>query len=303
MKLAHTTVVGGRLEATNHGGADGDDSPPARTGFRDRLADRARHIEQFAVHHVGVDIFTTYRLEGAGADMQRDMGRAHALCRQPLQDAVVEVQSRGRRRDRAGFAGIDRLVAFAVGTLVGAANVRRQRHVPVTLEQFQPVALPLLEHEKIAVAGAHHALDFTFQPERRARPRCLAGAQVGEQPLRIEHPFDHHFDPAAAVFLAVQAGRDHPRIVEHQQVSGIDEIDEIGEPAIGVLAVARIDQQQARGDALAQRLLCNQFLRQVVIEIAELHAGNGPKSAYDSAICRTRHCGFRARAAQATTPL
>ena len=60
-------------------------------------------------------ILALHRQEGAGADVQRDKGPGDAARRQAIEQVGREVQPSGGCGDRAGRAGIDGLVAFAVG--------------------------------------------------------------------------------------------------------------------------------------------------------------------------------------------
>jgi hypothetical protein len=70
-----------------------------------------------------------------------------------------------------------------------------------------------------------------------------------------------------AVLHAEEARLQHAGIVHHQQVAGLQLVDDVGEMAVGNLVA--VEMQQARGAAVGQRQLRNAFLRQVEIEIGE----------------------------------
>ena len=42
------------------------------------------------------------------------------------------------------------------------------------------------------------------------------------------HPLHHHLDLAAGVLAPQQAGLDHARVVEHQQVAGSQQLGQVG---------------------------------------------------------------------------
>ena len=100
-------------------------------GRRDLGADLGIHLQPLRMHGVFVQILYPHRLEGAGADVEGDMGGGDPQIRQPLEHVGVEVQSGGWRRHRPGPAGIDGLVAFQIRFLVRALDIRRQGHVAV----------------------------------------------------------------------------------------------------------------------------------------------------------------------------
>ena len=70
------------------------------------------------MHAVLSDIVDTQRLEGTGSNMQRDRNDLNAERAETLEHAPIEVQTRGRRGDRAGMARVHRLIAFTVERLI-----------------------------------------------------------------------------------------------------------------------------------------------------------------------------------------
>jgi hypothetical protein len=63
------------------------------------------------VHAVLCDALHAHPLEGACADVQRDLRASYAACGELLQQRLVEVQGCGRRSPGAGPRGEHRQVA------------------------------------------------------------------------------------------------------------------------------------------------------------------------------------------------
>ena len=68
-----------------------------------------------------------------------------------------------------------------------------------------------------------------------------------------------------------QARRNHPGVVENQQVIGADEIGKLGKLVMTDAAIGTFQAQQATGAALRQRMLGYQLRRQDIAEIGTLH--------------------------------
>jgi hypothetical protein len=113
------------------------------------------------MHPVLGDIVHTQGLERAGADVQRDVGEFRASRTACLQQCVVEVQPGRRRRDRAWFTRVHRLVTIAVRGLGCACHVRRQGYFTDPIEdrmriaaEFDAPEIVFPVHDREAVAGA-----------------------------------------------------------------------------------------------------------------------------------------------------
>src|SRR5690606_3789795 len=85
--------------------------------------------------------------------------------------------------------------------------------------------------------------------------------------------------PAAAFLLPEQPRRNHPGVVEHQQVAGLQQLRQVTHLQVGERALARWHHQQPAGGTLGQRLLRDQFLRQVVVEVGLLQGVGGMRGA------------------------
>ncbi|MNQ28242.1 hypothetical protein D3C85_415150 [compost metagenome] len=226
------------------------------------------------MHVVVLDALDAHRLEGSGADVQGDEGGIHTLGADRRQQRVVEVQPGGRCSHRAGLGlvGIDGLVALAVGVLVGAVDVRRQRHVADALEQRQH-RLGKAQLEQRSVAHHHLGRAATVDEDLHARLGRLAGAHVGQHPMAVEHPLDEDLQLAAGGLVAEQARRNHPGVVEHHQVAGAQVLQQIGKVAVAQLAARAIQYQQATGAPLGQRMTGDQRIGKLEMEVSNTHAG------------------------------
>jgi hypothetical protein len=95
----------------------------------------------------------------------------------------------------------------------------------------------------------------------------MTGADLRQRLVAADRALDQHLHAPAAVLQAVQAGPQHPGVVEHQQVARVQQAGQVGETP--VLPARAIDHQQAAGRALRQRELGDQLWRQFVVEIGE----------------------------------
>ena len=69
----------------------------------------------------------------------------------------------------------------------------------------------------------------------------------------------------------VEAGRKHASVVEDEEVIRSKQVGEIAELAIMQYARA-LDVQQARGGAVGQRLLRDEGVGEIEVEVGDLHA-------------------------------
>ena len=101
-----------------------------------------------------LDALGADRLERSRADVQREERALDAARLERREQRGVEVQPRGRRRDRARRAPEHRLVALAVARLGRALDVRRQRHLAVLAPERCGVAVER-ELDEALVARVH----------------------------------------------------------------------------------------------------------------------------------------------------
>ncbi|MNO47024.1 hypothetical protein D3C76_373240 [compost metagenome] len=222
------------------------------------------------MHVVVFDLVDPHRLEGARADVQGHEGPLHALGGNLLQQRLVEVQAGRGRCDRTGTLGVDGLVALTVGALVGAVDIGRQRHVPDAFEQWQHL-FGEAQLEQRFVARDHFGLATAIDENLRTHLGRLAGAHVGQYPVAVQHAFDQHFQLAAGGFLAEQARRDNPGIVEYHQVARAQIVEQIGELLMYQGAARPIEDQQTATMALGQRVAGDQGIGEFEGKIGDAH--------------------------------
>src|SRR5580692_11062317 len=80
------------------------------------------------------------RRKRAQPNVQRHARDLNATCCERLQSLWREVQPRGRRSHRAAFAREHRLVAFAIGRGIVAADVGWKRNMTDSLEHGEKIA-------------------------------------------------------------------------------------------------------------------------------------------------------------------
>ena len=261
--------------------------PPARRASfnarRDGLADDA----VFGVHAVLFDGVGLHRQERARADMQRDRVQADAARLQPRHELVGEMQTRGRRRDRAFVVREQRLVVGAVVVVRRAArrDVGRQRHVAAlgdrlvehrTVEREREgdlaalalrldARIELAEKADLAlVAEAHGIADG--EPLRRLHERAPARAVEAFDEIRLDRRFR-----AASDAPPMQARRDHPRVVDDELVAGAQQLRQVAHDAILERRAGPHDKQPRR-IARPRRAQRDPLRRQVEIEQVGAHA-------------------------------
>ena len=153
--------------------------------------------------------------------MQGDKRPFHAPLRQPVEQCLLEVQAGGGRGHRAGLAGVDGLIALGIFRGRLAANVGRQRRLPVPFQQRQPRFVAVgADFEQLAVAAEYGGGKARLEQQRTTRLGRLAGVEMNQRPPLVQQPLDQNLDPSAAGLAAEQPRRDDPGVVEHQQIAG-----------------------------------------------------------------------------------
>ena len=185
--------------------------------------------------------------------------------------ARVEVQPRRRRGHRPRHRRVHRLVARLVLGVRRVRDVGRQRHLAVRGEDVEH-ARPRLEAklEEVVPAPRHLRRHARRELEPPARLGRLARAHVRERRARARDPLDEHLHLPARVLAAAQPRLDDARVVEHEQVPRIDERGQVAEGEVAKRP-ARLHAQQPAGRALRRGMLGDEFRRQAVVEVGELH--------------------------------
>ena len=122
---------------------------------------------------VGLD-----RLEGAGADMQIQLGECYAFVAQPVQQVAREMQPGGGGGDAAVMRRVHGLVALAVLGARRTANVGRQRHLAVPGERGRSVERPDEPHPPQSSPQSLHDLRDAVRAERYTASRLEFAARM-----------------------------------------------------------------------------------------------------------------------------
>jgi hypothetical protein len=90
---------------------------------------------------------------------------------------------------------------------------------------------------------------------------------------------NEYFNAAAAFFATENPRRNHPGVVDHQEVAGQEQLREIKKMPIFHIPGRAVHNQEARVIPLRERDLSDQFLRQVVVVVFNVeHQWNIPKT-------------------------
>ena len=233
--------------------------PPPRHGGRRALhaatasAAAAGNLAPLRLDAVLRHVLRRHRLERAGPDVQRDEGPLDAALSPGVEQARREVQPRRRRGHGAGLTGVDRLVALAVGrarrgpcgctaatasgrtcassamawpALSGRANQRPDADLPTSAQPQR------VRRRFDGVSGSTRMVSpISSRPRvwRQQLPRATAFlAQEETLPLA-----------AGAGASADQPRRQHARVVQHQQVAGVQQRRQVAEEAVRSAASRR----------------------------------------------------------------
>lgn len=202
------------------------------------------------------DVLDADGLEGAESHVESDFCALDAAVAEAGQDLRSEVEPGGGGGDGSSFAGVDGLVAVAIGGGVGAVDVRRERDVAdlfhackeVVHRSEADVALTKL------AAGDDLGLKLVVIAEEKmlAYPNFAAWADETFPIIRIALQLagEQDFDAAAkkvarsgivwtdrlgleACAASIEAGRKHARVVKDEEIAGAQEIGKIAELAVG----------------------------------------------------------------------
>ena len=196
-----------------------------------------------------------------------------------LDERLVKVKTGGRSGHRAVAAGVHGLVALPIQVLIGAVDVGWQRHVADVMQdvhqsgatdQTQRKQVPLAA-EHLQASGHLGRTGVGAQPYGGSGSGWLAGTDQGQTLGLPGNPLDEHFQFPPAGLLSPQARRNHPAVVEHQQIFGSQYFQQIGEAAMADFSPGRVEAQQAAGGALRQWVTGNEFVGKRVLEVGKIH--------------------------------
>ena len=151
------------------------------------------------------------------------------------------MQSGRGRRDRTGFARVNRLVTHAVFRIIFTAEVGRNRHVP---ELFQ-IRLGIEPHDARAVRFVDR-FDVRGRPgngEMGAGSCAFARTRKGTPTGRAKLIEKQQFNTSV---VGDQPSRNNPRVVEHEHVARTDIFRQVTECPVGHRARGPIHHHHPR---------------------------------------------------------
>ena len=280
----HPTLAlgGGGLERTHDRRPDRHDRAPRRARFTDRARRLRADLELFAVHRVVVEIVGRNRLECPEADVERHVRHADAARSERLEERSREVETGGRRGDRARRAREDGLVALAIGGSVGARDVRRERDVAVPRDRVangELAARSKRDLEETAVSSREDARrERVAERDLGAYREGLAAlAERGPAFFRALGPLsadEEDLHAASARLRPEEARRNDAGVVEDEQRIRGELARELAHRPIDD-AVA-VDDEHPRPVAIRERVLRDELGGQLVVEEIEAHDAAAP---------------------------
>ena len=225
------------------------------------------------MHLVLFDVVDLDRTERPEADMQSDFADGDAHVFDLFQEFRREVQTGGRRRGGAQLVAVDGLVPLLV--LEFFVDVRRQRHLADLLENGVEVAVIGKPHDSAAVVRdvGHGACEPSIAKGKDgARFRPLARLAEALPEVQFSLLQQQELDDRSRLLLdPVDAGRQDAGVVQDEAVAGTQIVEDVRKMTVFDLAGDPVEMEHARGIALPERCLGNQFFRQFIPEVRGVH--------------------------------
>ena len=183
------------------------------------------------------------------------------------------MQSGGRRGGGAWLLRVDRLIALAVLQLF--LDIGRQRHFAEPVEHLHEDAVEEKTDEAVPVGELRHDLGGQLaaaEADSGARTQLFPGTHetfpIFFAALRQQKDLA---DAAAGEAIADQSGGQHAGIVQHQAVSGLQELRQVIEVPVRKRSGLAVQTHQPGGVPARKGRLRDQLLREIEIKIRFLH--------------------------------
>lgn len=221
-----------------------------------------------------VEVVDGDRPEGVDADMERHPRHPDATIGKRREQARGEVEPGGGGGGRTGEPGEHRLVPREIVCPgIAATDVAGERHASNLAEELLDRAAAA-GTGKPGAAGAPSGhlegkpIGSVCIDEHDALADRHPPAGVGEEsPVTVCQRLEPQPLPTPSRLLAapLEPGRHDARVVDDEEITGAEEIDEIADVAVGERAVRAADDEHPRGAAVGERLLGNQLAGEVVV--------------------------------------
>ena len=268
----------GVFERADRGGAYGYDAAGFAAGLTDLCGCCFGDRIGLRVQHVLFDFLDADWLERAKSDVEGDFRGLDAAIAEAGQNFRSEVEASGGRGDGSALAGVDGLVAVAIGGGIGAGDVGRERDMADLLDAGEEVVDRTEADVALAkfAAGDDLGLEFIVVAEEKVLADADFAAWTHEAfpivRIALELTCEQDFDLAAeevargrilrADRLGLKTGAASKKasgkyagIVEYQQITGVEKVGKIAKVAVGERAGGAGEMEEARAGAIGQRLL------------------------------------------------
>ncbi len=177
-----------------------------------------------------------------------------------------------------GTAGEHGLVAVRIGQRL--VDVGRQRHLAEVGQHVElVVGLVVQGDEPPAVVAQHRshldgqgpAVLRALNSEERPDGHAPTGAHQRLPPAFGPTFEQEHLHGAAGVLAQVQPGGDHPGVVDHEQVAGVEQVGQVGHGAVLDRSGRPVVHQEPGGVAGLHGVLGDRRRRQHVVELGGVH--------------------------------
>ncbi len=210
------------LERTARGRADAHDAPPGTEGAVQGRRGRRRDLVVLGVEAVLARVVGLHRLERPRADVQREAGGLDAAVGERGEQLGGEVQARRGRRHGAARPRVDGLVALAIGRArarprAGCTAAAAPRPPPRVPPRRAAVKTPPARCRPRDARGGSRAptASASAAPARRR----FAGRAITSQSDSAERAHEQQLGLTPAGPARAQPRRDHPHVVEQEQVA------------------------------------------------------------------------------------
>ncbi len=227
----------------------GEDAAPLGLGPVDRVGGLRRNDIALLMHPMFEDIVHTHRQERAQSHVQSHRMDLHSPAPQTLEGLRREMQTGRGRGHRAGGAGEDGLITFPIGRIVLPPDVGGQRDAAHPFESRGEIAGAGKTDMAVGsfATGQDGSLDFAAEQQPGARSGRFGtfGQTRPVLPIRGQATDQEHLDLATAALFAEQPRRNHPGIVEYQQIPGPEILTQILEGRHPDIPLPTTQDQQA----------------------------------------------------------
>jgi len=233
------------------------------------------------------DSVYSHRLKRAVTNMQSDLGDFDSTRAQAVKQLGSEMQSRSRRRNRAPLARKDGLIAFGVKAVFFIAfDVRRKRSAADTIYDLVEVSFSFeTDHAAAEITPFDHLSGelAACELDSRAWQQRFARLYQRFPNQRLDATHEKNFDAPTKHRLAAhslpdsssdQPCRKDSRVVENEQVAGIEVIGQLRKHRIDKRTGCAIDDHQPRHISSLGGLLRDKALWKLVIKFRDKHGND-----------------------------